>query len=524
MDMGEAARPHALFSVSDKTGLVDFARVVAECGFTILSTGGTAKALRDAGLEVVDVSAYTGFPEMMDGRLKTLHPRVHGGLLAKRDDPAHMAALREHGMAPIDLVVVNLYPFASTVSKADVQREEAIEQIDIGGPTMLRSAAKNHASVTVVCDPADYEVVASALGDGGIDEALRRRLARKVFAHTAEYDATIAGWLAEKDEGAAFPELWVQSLRLAAELRYGENPHQGAAFYTSPHAKPGSIASARFLGANKELSYNNLLDLDAALELIREFTPDLAACAIVKHNNPCGVGRGASLALAFRNALSGDPVSAFGSIVACNVPIDRLAAQEIAKPGNFVEAVIAPAVDEDALEILRSAKFGKNLRILVTGPLEADNDRRVVRAVSGGLLVQDCDAARVTAELEYVTRRRPDAEELRALRFAWSVCKHVRSNAIVLAKGDAIVGVGAGQMSRVDSVRIATDKAGERCRSAALASDAFFPFADGLEMAAERGVRAVIQPGGSRKDDEVIAAAERADIAMVFTGRRHFRH
>ncbi|MCA8968987.1 MAG: bifunctional phosphoribosylaminoimidazolecarboxamide formyltransferase/IMP cyclohydrolase [Planctomycetes bacterium] len=522
--MTRAGKPHALFSVSDKTGVVDFARTVAANGFVILSTGGTAKALRDGGIEVVDVADYTGYPEMMDGRLKTLHPMVHGGLLARRDDQAHVAAMEEHGMASIDLVVVNLYPFEATVQKPDVTRDAAIEQIDIGGPTMLRSAAKNHASVTVVCDPTDYERVAAAIDAGDVPETLRRDLARKVFAHTASYDAAIARWLAKNDAGEAFPDVWITSMRRERELRYGENPHQRAAFYVDPSARPDTIAGARFLGSNKEISYNNLLDLDAALALIREFTPDIAACAILKHNNPCGAGLGSNLAIAFRNALSGDPVSAFGSIVSTNVPVDRLAANEIAKPGNFVEALIAPAVDDDALEILRSAKFGKNLRILVTGPIGADTDTQVVRAVAGGLLVQDSDTARVRPELEYVTTRRPDGEEMRDLRFAWAICKHVRSNAIVLAKADTIVGVGAGQMSRVDSVRIATHKAEDRSQGSVLASDAFFPFPDGIELAAERGVRAVIQPGGSRKDDEVIAAADRAGVAMVFTGRRHFRH
>lgn len=522
--MTDLSKPHALFSVSDKAGVVDLARSVSEHGYVLLSTGGTARVLREAGLDVVDVSDYTGFPEMMDGRLKTLHPKVHGGLLARRSDDGDRAAMSEHGFAPIDLVVVNLYPFGETVARDGVTRAAAIEQIDIGGPTMLRAAAKNHEHVTVVCDTQDYGRVVEAIAGGDVSTLLRRELARKVFAHTAVYDAAIAAYLAETDGEGAYPESWVLGGKLERTLRYGENPHQSAAFYVNANAATDSVAGASFVGGKKDLSYNNLLDLDAALSLIREFGPDKAACAVLKHNNPCGAAIGLNLAVAFKNALAGDPVSAFGSIVAANVTVDRLAAIEIAKPGNFVEALIAPSVDDDALEILRGAKFGKNLRILATGKMRATSTERVVRPVSGGFLVQDIDAARVRPELEYVTKRRPSGDELRDLLFAWSVCKHVRSNAIVLAKDEHLTGVGAGQMSRVDSVRIASDKAADRASGSVLASDAFFPFPDGLELAADRGVTAVIQPGGSKKDADVIAAAEARDVAMVFTGRRHFRH
>ena len=515
----------ALLSVSDKTGLADLGKALAAQGVELVSTGGTAKALRDAGLTVLDVSDLTGFPEMMDGRVKTLHPKVHGGLLAVRDNPEHAAAMAEHAIAAIDLVVVNLYPFEATVAKG-TEREEIIENIDIGGPSMVRSAAKNHEYVAIVTDPADYEAVAQ----GSTTLAQRKQFAAKAFAVTAAYDAMISQWFAFADQRLTFPDFLAQTGRRKTELRYGENPHQKAALYlpVGPHIK--GIAQAEQL-QGKELSYNNLGDADAALELAAEFRGQAPAVVIVKHANPCGVAQAATLLEAWEGALACDDVSAFGGIVAVNTRLDGATAEAIAK--IFTEVVIAPEVDDAAREIFAKKK---NLRLLVTGDLP--DPRRAgltVRGITGGLLVQTRDNGCITADdLNVVTRRAPSDQELSDCLFAWTVARHVKSNAIVYAKDGITAGIGAGQMNRRDSSRIAAMKAAEaaekfgwaapRTRGSAVASDAFFPFADGLLAAAEAGATAVIQPGGSIRDDEVIAAADEKGLAMVFTGMRHFRH
>ncbi len=520
----------ALLSVSDKTGLVDFASALAARGVDLVSTGGTSRALKEAGLAVTDVSDVTGFPEIMDGRVKTLHPGVHGGLLADRDTPAHMAALASHDIAPIDLLVVNLYPFEATVA-SDADDATVIENIDIGGPAMIRAAAKNHSGVAVVVEPGDYSAILDELAahDGATTLATRRRLAGKAYARTGAYDAAIGGWFAERAEEAA-PEYRAFGGRLAQALRYGENPHQKAAFYRTGEARPG-VATARQI-QGKELSYNNINDTDAAFECVAEFDPaDAPAVVIVKHANPCGAARGASLSEAYRKALACDPVSAFGGIVALNRPLDGETAEEIAK--LFTEVVIAPEADEAALAVMAGKK---NLRLLLTDGLpDPAAAGTTVRTVAGGLLVQDRDAKRLEAgDLKVVTKRAPSEREMADLRFAFTIAKHVKSNAIVYARDGATVGIGAGQMSRVDSSRIAAQKAEDAARAAglpepltrgsAVASDAFFPFADGLLAAAKAGATAVIQPGGSVRDDEVIAAADEAGLAMVFTGMRHFRH
>jgi phosphoribosylaminoimidazolecarboxamide formyltransferase/IMP cyclohydrolase len=516
----------ALLSVSDKTGLVPLAQALAARGVELLSTGGTHKALGAAGVPVTTVEAYTGSPEVMDGRVKTLHPRVHGGILMRGavDD----ADLERLGGRPIDLVVVNLYPFAETLARPGATHEEIIENIDIGGPSMVRSAAKNHARVAVVTDPADYAgLLAEIEASGEVSTATRRRLAAKAFAHTAAYDGQIAGYLstaerdAPPDRAARYPLHLTQAFDRAYPLRYGENPHQTGAFYRDRQARPGSLAAAASLGAGgKELSYNNLVDVDAALEAVREH--EGPAAVVVKHTNPCGVAVAADLPTAYRTAREADPVSAFGGIVALNRTVDLATAKILAE--TFLECVIAPGFADDALEVLRAKK---NLRLLATGAwLPAEHAELTWKRVGGGIVVQDRDAT-AAGEVEgarVVTRRAPTDEERRALAFAWRVCKHVKSNAIVLAREGRTVGVGAGQMSRVESVKIATGKAGELARGSVLASDAFFPFPDGLELAGQHGVTAVAQPGGSVKDDEVIAAADRAGMAMVFTGARHFRH
>jgi phosphoribosylaminoimidazolecarboxamide formyltransferase/IMP cyclohydrolase len=525
----------ALLSVSDKTGLVDFARTLAQHGVELLSTGGSAKTLRDAGLAVTEVSAHTGFPEIMDGRVKTLHPKIHGGLLARRDNEAHRAAMTAHGIVPIDLLVSNLYPFAATLaSGADFAT--CIENIDIGGPAMVRSAAKNHDFVAVVTDPADYGAVAAEMAahDGATTLALRRRLAATAFAHTAAYDAAIAGWMA-REQGEPFPAHLVLAGRCQQVLRYGENPHQAAALYTDGSARPG-VATARQL-QGKELSYNNLNDTDAAFELVAEFAPpgfDRPTVAIIKHANPCGVAMADTLIEAYRRALACDPVSAFGGIIAVNRPLDAATAGEIGK--LFAEVVIAPDIDPAAQAILADKK---NLRLLVTGALpQAAAAGMTMKSLSGGFLLQTRDAGCIdAAALKVVTKRTPTAAEIADMVFAFRVAKHVKSNAIVYARDGATVGIGAGQMSRVDSARIAAWKAREAAGAAGaedadrrgtagsvVASDAFFPFADGLMATVEAGATAVIQPGGSMRDNEVIAAADAAGIAMVFTGMRHFRH
>ena len=517
----------ALISVSDKTGIADFGRGLAERGVEILSTGGTAALLREEGVAVVDVSAVTGLPEMMDGRVKTLHPAIHGGLLALREEPSHLAAMGEHGIPAIDCLVVNLYPFEAAVA-GGAAPSRAVETIDIGGPAMIRAAAKNAAWVAAVTDPADYGPLLAALKEGGVPRALRARLAAKAFARTAAYDAAIAAWHA-RELGEELPERLVMAGRLRERLRYGENPHQSAGFYLTGDAGP-SIAAARQLGG-KALSFNNISDADAAFELVSELPRDRAGIAIIKHANPCGVALGASPAEAYRAALRCDTVSAYGGIVASNQALDKEAAEAIT--GLFTEVVVAPAADEEAVEVFAGKP---NLRLLVTGGL-ADPTAGVlrIRSVRGGFLAQARDAGAVgEAELPVVTRRAPDARELADLRFAFQVAKHVKSNAIVFALDGATVGIGAGQMSRVDSVRIAALKAADAGRAAGLvepltrgsvvASDAFFPFPDGVVAAAEAGATAVVQPGGSLRDDEVIAAADEAGLAMVFTGIRHFRH
>ncbi|MER2509492.1 bifunctional phosphoribosylaminoimidazolecarboxamide formyltransferase/IMP cyclohydrolase [Amaricoccus sp.] len=520
----------ALLSVSDKTGLIELARDLVARGIELVSTGGTATALRAADLPVRDVAALTDFPEMLDGRVKTLHPMVHAGLLAVRDNPAHRAALRDHGIGPIDLLIVNLYPFEATVA-AGASRADCIENIDIGGPAMLRSAAKNHRFVTVVTDVEDYDALRDELDlrRGATSLAFREALALTAFGRTAAYDAAVSGWMAGA-LGEPRPRRRVFGGRLAQSLRYGENPHQSAAFYRDGAVRPG-VATARQL-QGKELSYNNINDTDAAFELLAEFAPeDGPACAIIKHANPCGVARGGSLIEAYRAAYDCDRVSAFGGIVALNRTLDAETAAAIAE--IFTEVVIAPEVTQAAAELFAKKK---NLRLLVTGGLPDPRAPGLAwRQVAGGFLVQDRDGGRIAAaDLRVATKRAPTEAEIADLLFAWRVAKHVKSNAIVYARGGATVGIGAGQMSRVDSTRIAARKAEDMAaalglsesptKGSVVASDAFFPFADGLLAAAEAGATAVIQPGGSLRDAEVIAAADAAGLAMVLTGVRHFRH
>ena len=520
----------ALLSVSDKTGLIDFARALAGHGVELISTGGTARAIAEAGLPVRDISELTGFPEMMDGRVKTLHPKVHGGLLAIRDNAQHAGAMRAHGIAPIDLLVVNLYPFESTVAK-DADYDDCIENIDIGGPAMIRAAAKNHADVAVVVEAADYARVLDEMKQhgGATTLELRKQLAAKAYARTAAYDAAISNWFADTLHDAA-PDFRAIGGRLAEALRYGENPHQSAAFYRTPERRPG-VATARQV-QGKQLSYNNLNDTDAAFECVAEFDPArTAACVIVKHANPCGVAEGDDLLDAYRKALACDSTSAFGGIVALNRALDAQAARAITE--IFTEVIIAPEASEEAIAIVGGKK---NLRLLLTGGLPDPRAAGLTaKTVAGGLLVQSRDNAVVDdMPLKTVTRRAPSHAELRDLAFAFRVAKHVKSNTIVYAKDRTTVGIGAGQMSRVDAARIAARKAQDAAKEAGLAapltrgsvvaSDAFFPFADGLLVAIEAGATAVIQPGGSMRDDEVIKAADEHNIAMVLTGTRHFRH
>ena len=520
----------ALLSVSDKTGLIELGRALAGMGVELVSTGGSARAMRDASLAVRDVSEITGFPEMMDGRVKTLHPNVHGGLLALRDDAGHAAALETHGIPPIDLLVVNLYPFEDTVAMG-ADYGTCIENIDIGGPAMIRAAAKNHVAVTVVVDVEDYAPLVSELeaNDGSTTLAFRQRMALNAYARTAAYDAAVSSWMAGALNDAA-PRRRAVAGTLAQTLRYGENPHQAAAFYTDGSARPGVATATQVQG--KALSYNNINDTDAAFELVSEFASDEEpACAIIKHANPCGAARGDTLKAAYTRAFDCDRTSAFGGIVALNRPLDGETAEEIA--GIFTEVVIAPGADDAALRIFSGKK---NLRLLTTSGLaDPAAAARTIRQVSGGFLMQDKDNGRVgPGDLRVVTKRVPDVREAADMLFAWRVAKHVKSNAIVYARDGATVGVGAGQMSRVDSCRIAARKAEDMActlgldtpptRGSVVASDAFFPFADGLLTAAEAGATAVIQPGGSMRDEEVIAAADEAGLAMVFTGLRHFRH
>ena len=515
--------------MSDKEGLEPLAAALVEHGAELVSTGGTARALREMGHEVRDVADLTGFPEMMDGRVKTLHPTVHGGILARRDKQDHLAAMDRHDIGPIDMVVINLYPFEQTVAKG-ADRETIIENIDIGGPAMVRSAAKNHASVAVVTDPADYDAVIGELsGHGGLTQEFRTMLAAKAYALTASYDAAISGWFAFADLGQAYPDSRTIAMRKADELRYGENPHQAAALYI-PQGVPGGLAAAEQV-QGKALSYNNLNDADAAYRLISEFRDGDPACVIVKHANPCGVAQADSLERAWTDALQCDSVSAFGGIVALNRPLDEATARAIAD--IFTEVVVAPEADEGAKAVFAKKK---NLRLLLTGDLpDPTLPGQTMKPIAGGILVQDRDVGRVTKDdLTVVTKRAPTDRELADCLFAWTIAKHVKSNAIVYAKDGATAGIGAGQMNRRDSARIAAIKAREAAEThgfgepktvgSAVASDAFFPFADGLLSAAEAGATAVIQPGGSIRDDEVIAAADDAGLAMVFTGMRHFNH
>ena len=517
----------AILSVTDKTGLVEFARKLSGLGIELISTGGTAKLLRDSRIPVKDISELTGFPEMLDGRVKTLHPKVHGGILHRREDPKHVAAVAEHGIQPIDMVVVNLYPFEKTAAKPGVAFEEVVENIDIGGPSMIRSAAKNFQDVAIVTSPADYESVASELQSSGskLSKETKWRLAQKAFATTAAYDSAIASTLERisadsfqvQPQGSTFPANLRFSFHKTLDLRYGENPHQKAAMYSDGSSV--GVANAR-QWQGKELSYNNIVDLQAAWDLAQEFhspESDLPMCAIIKHTNPCGAATGKTLAEAYKRALECDPVSAFGGVVGVNRPIDAEAAEEMHK--LFLEVIAAPGFDEAA-----KAKFAskRNLRLVEVVPA---NQKWVLKNVSGGMLVQDNDAHVLqNADLKVVTKRAPTPEETRALLFSWKVCKHVKSNAIVYARDGQTVGVGAGQMSRVDAAKIGAMKAQLPLKGTVAASDAFFPFPDGVEEIAKAGATAIIQPGGSQRDPEVIEAADRLGLAMIFTGVRHFRH
>jgi len=520
---GVAKVSRALISVSDKSGIVELARALAALGVEILSTGGTAKLLEKEGIAAKEVSAHTGFPEMLDGRVKTLHPRIHGGLLARRDDPAHLAAIQKAGIPPIDLLVVNLYPFQATVADPDCRFEDAIENIDIGGPAMLRAAAKNHAGVAVVVDPKDYQEITSQLEKtGNISEATRFDLARKVFAHTAAYDGAIANYLFsldEKKKRREYPDVLSLQFRKLEDLRYGENPHQTAAFYRDLQPVEGSLARYRQL-QGKELSYNNIADADAAWECVKSFSDP--ACVIVKHANPCGVAIAPSLAAAYEKAFNTDPVSAFGGILAFNRALDAASAEAVGK--QFAEVIIAPRVEPAALAVLEKKA---NLRVLEV-PLSHESQAHDYKRIGGGLLVQSNDVSLLDEKnLKTVTKKQPTEAQRADLLFAWKVAKFVKSNAIVYARDGMTLGVGAGQMSRVDSARIAATKAqaaGLSLQGSAVASDAFFPFRDGLDAVIDAGAAAVIQPGGSVRDAEVIGAADERGVAMLFTGMRHFRH
>ncbi len=513
----------ALISVSDKAGIVELARALSALGVSILSTGGTARLLEKEGVRVTEVAAHTGLPEMLDGRVKTLHPKIHGGILARRDAPAHMAAIRDAGIAPIDLIVVNLYPFQATVADPDCRLEDAIENIDIGGPAMLRAAAKNYSAVTVIVDPADYaRVLEEIRATGEVTQATRFALAKKVFAHTTAYDGAIANYLSALDaqhKPREYPDVLNLQFHKVQDMRYGENPHQSAAFYRDDKPAAGSLANYRQL-QGKELSYNNIGDADAAWECVKSFPEP--ACVIVKHANPCGVAVGETLLAAYAKAFKTDPVSAFGGILAFNRALDRATAETIGR--QFAEVIIAPRVERDAREFFAGKQ---NLRVLEV-PLAHDANRYDCKRVGGGLLLQSPDAKTIArADLKVMTRRQPSEAQWTDLLFAWRVAKFVKSNAIVFCRDGMTVGVGAGQMSRVDSARIATIKAQNaqlQLAGSVVASDAFFPFRDGLDVVIDAGAAAVIQPGGSMRDEEVIAAADERGVAMVFTGVRHFRH
>jgi phosphoribosylaminoimidazolecarboxamide formyltransferase / IMP cyclohydrolase len=521
----------ALLSVSDKTGIVDFARALHQAGVKLLSTGGTAKLLAQNDLPVTEVSEVTGFPEMLDGRVKTLHPRIHGGLLARRDHPEHMAALAEHGIGTIDLLVINLYPFAQATAKADCTLDDAIENIDIGGPAMLRAAAKNWQDVAVVIEPGDYAHVLTELKAGGVQRSTKFALAKKVFAHTAAYDGMITNYLSALESGAEnattkvpqrteYPAVFNLQLLKTQDMRYGENPHQSAAFYRETTVALGLLAGWTQL-QGKELSYNNIADADAAWECVKSFT-DTAACVIVKHANPCGVAVGANAGEAYAKAFKTDPTSAFGGIIAFNAPLDGATAQHIAK--QFVEVLIAPEITPQAREVFATKQ---NVRLLEV-PLSRAVNTLDMKRVGGGMLLQSTDAKAIeAADVTLVTKKAPSAQQMRDLLFAWKVAKFVKSNAIVFCAGGMTLGVGAGQMSRIDSARIAgikAENAGLTLQGSAVASDAFFPFRDGLDVVVDAGATCVIQPGGSMRDAEVTAAADERGIAMVLTGVRHFRH
>lgn len=527
-----AAVRRALISLSDKQGLIPFAQGLVRLGFELLSTGGTRKALETAGIPVIDVAQYTGFPEMMDGRVKTLHPKVHGGLLGRPDLAEDAKSMTEHGITPFELVIVNLYPFVETISKPNVTPEEAIEQIDIGGPSMLRSAAKNHKYLGVVTSPSQYERVLSELQQGKLSFEFRRELAAAAFEMTARYDRAIADYMSKlttSGEGASandaeFPSRLTLNYERRSSLRYGENPHQRAAFYVETNPPPSTLAAAEILHG-KELSYNNLLDLDAAMQIVREFTRP--AAVVIKHNNPCGCAVAETLADAYQLADGGDPVSAFGSILGFNRPVDEATADQLCVPGHFIESIIAPSYSDAAFQKLTSVpKWKNNVRLLkCPAMLDTRPISQEYRRVTGGMLVQDRDEQpEQKADWKVVTNRAPTAQEMADLEFAWLVCKHVKSNAILFAKAGQVIGVGAGQMSRVDSSYIAAYKAGERARGGVCASDAFFPFRDGIDQIHGAGITAVIQPGGSKGDNEVIAACNEHNIAMIMTSRRHFRH
>lgn len=505
----------ALISVSDKTGIVEFAKKLEKNGIDIISTGGTFRALKEAGVSVIPVSDVTGFPEMMDGRVKTLHPKIHGGILALRDNPGHLKAMEENGIIGIDLVVVNLYPFQETIKKPNVTREEAIENIDIGGPSMIRAGAKNYKYVTVVVDPTQYDDIIARIEGNTLTEEFRLSLAQKAFLHTAIYDSAIANYLSKEIDGDLFPAIFSPSYIKKQDLRYGENPHQKAAFYTNSQMSGGMAGAKQLHG--KELSYNNIVDMEAAWNLVQEWK-DEAACVIVKHTNPCGVALGENAEDAFTRAFEADSKSAFGGIVAMNRPCDKAAAEKM-KP-IFFEVIIAPSFTEDALALLSEKK---NIRLIEVKPTEEKEWQ--LHKISGGLLIQTADDITETKnDWTCVTKRQPTEEEWKALAFAWKVVKHVKSNAIVLTGEKVTYGVGAGQMNRVGAAEIAIAEAGENCHGAVMSSDAFFPFGDTIEAAGKAGITAVIQPGGSIRDQESIDMANKYGIAMIFTGHRHFKH
>lgn len=509
----------AIISVSDKTGIIEFAKELSDMGVEIISTGGTAKTLIDAGIKVVSISDVTGFPECLDGRVKTLHPNIFAGILAMRDRKEHMDTLEELNINTIDMVVVNLYPFKETIEKDGVLLEEAIENIDIGGPSMLRAAAKNYKAVTVITDPADYGMILTQLKETGeVNEETRFKLAAKVFNHTAHYDSLIANYLWEKADMEKYPQLLTLTFEKAQDLRYGENPHQQAAYYKDPLKTVGMLHNAEQLNG-KELSYNNINDANAALELLKEFNEP--ACVAIKHANPCGVGIGENIFEAYKKAYVGDPVSIFGGIVAVNEEVDASTAEEMAK--IFLEIIIAPSYSDDALKILKEKK---NLRVLKLDSIKFRPEKAFeLKRVSGGLLVQDSDYADFSIEdIKYVTVKKPTEEQMKDLLFAWKVVKHVKSNAIVIAKDGKTLGIGPGQTNRIWSAQMSIDRAGEQVKGAVMASDAFFPFSDVAEAAANAGLSAIIQPGGSIRDEDSIEACNKAGIAMIFTGMRHFKH